>query len=178
MSCNPAKIVKLASEYEVAVGQSVSLNCQAEGNPKPTYAWNPCERVCHESTLNIPGVVSDGIYTCKVTNGLESDTKHTSVAIASTLINVTLTITSERCNDGKYNQSLLWRKLNKTIKEVFASESGYNSARLVNVRCGSVVVDLALKFSSTVRESKVLSLLRDAAKNGMFGDFHGKSSNN
>ncbi|KAJ7369482.1 Protein turtle A-like, partial [Desmophyllum pertusum] len=75
----PAKIVKLASEYEVAVGQSVYLHCQAEGNPKPTYAWNPCESVCHESTLNIPGVVSDGIYLCKVTNGLGSDTKHTSV---------------------------------------------------------------------------------------------------
>ncbi|KAJ7389500.1 hypothetical protein OS493_031152 [Desmophyllum pertusum] len=131
---DPAKIVKLTSEYEIAAGQSVSLHCQAEGNPKPTYTWTPCESVCHESTLNIPGVVSDGIYTCKVTNGLGSDTKHTSVVIASTLINVTLTITSERCNDGKYNQSLLWRKLNETIKEVFASESGYNSARLVNVR--------------------------------------------
>ncbi|KAJ7320930.1 Protein turtle A-like [Desmophyllum pertusum] len=72
---DPAKIVKLASEYEVAVGQSVSLHCQAEGNPKPTYIWTPCESVCHESTLNIPGVLSDGVYTCKVTNGLGSDAK-------------------------------------------------------------------------------------------------------
>jgi len=45
---------------------------------------------------------------------------------------------------------------------------GGNSAK----RCGSVTVDLALKFSSTVRESEVLSILRDAAENGKFGDFH------
>ena len=42
----------------------------------------------------------------------------------------------------------------------------------VLLRCGSVIVDLALKFSSTVRESKVLSILRDAVKNGEFGDFN------
>ena len=43
---------------------------------------------------------------------------------------------------------------------------------LVIPRCGSVIVDLALKFSSTVRESEVLSILRDAVKNGEFGDFN------
>ncbi|KAJ7323695.1 Vascular cell adhesion, partial [Desmophyllum pertusum] len=75
----PTKIVKLASEYEVAVGQSVSLHCQAEGNPKPTYTWTPCESVCHQSTLNISGVLSDGVYTCKVTNGLGSDRRFTSL---------------------------------------------------------------------------------------------------
>ena len=39
-------------------------------------------------------------------------------------------------------------------------------------RCGSVVVDLALKFSSTVRESEVLFILRDAANSGGFGDLN------
>ena len=39
-------------------------------------------------------------------------------------------------------------------------------------RCGSVTVDLALKFRSTVRESDVLSILRDAVKRGKFGDFN------
>ena len=34
-----------------------------------------------------------------------------------------------------------------------------------------MVVDLALKFTSTVRESEVLSILQYAVKNGMFGDF-------
>lgn len=43
-------------------------------------------------------------------------------------------------------------------------------------RCGSLIVYLALKFSSTVSESKVLSILRDAAKNGMLGDFNVNAS--
>ena len=38
-------------------------------------------------------------------------------------------------------------------------------------RCGSVIVDLALKFNSTVRESDVLSILQDANNTGEFGDF-------
>ena len=39
------------------------------------------------------------------------------------------------------------------------------------VRCGSIVVDLALQFSSVVQENKVLSIIKDAAKDGMLGDF-------
>ena len=34
-----------------------------------------------------------------------------------------------------------------------------------------MIVDVALKFRSTVRESKVLFILRDAARNGMLRDF-------
>ena len=33
-----------------------------------------------------------------------------------------------------------------------------------------MIVDLALRFNSTVRESEVLSILRSAAKSGGFGD--------
>ena len=35
-----------------------------------------------------------------------------------------------------------------------------------------MTVDLALKFSSTVRENEVLSILRDAVKSGKFRDFN------
>ena len=79
---DPAKIVKLKSEHEVAAQQSVTLDCQAEGNPQPTYSWTPCDpqqSVCHESTLNIPEVLSDIVYTCNVTNSLGGDARNTSV---------------------------------------------------------------------------------------------------
>ena len=39
------------------------------------------------------------------------------IVIASDLINVTLAITSEDCNDGKYNQ--LWEKLSKMVTNLF-----------------------------------------------------------
>ena len=79
---DPAKIVKLPSEYEVTTQESLSLHCQAEGNPQPTYTWTPCEpqqSTCHESTLFIPVVPNDAVYSCNVTNVLGSDTTKTSI---------------------------------------------------------------------------------------------------
>ena len=35
-----------------------------------------------------------------------------------------------------------------------------------------MIVDMALNFSSTVREINVLSILRDAVNNGKLGDFN------
>ena len=79
---DPAKIIKLASEHEVAAQQSVSLDCQAEGNPQPSYSWTPCDpqqSVCNKRTLNISEVLSDIVYTCNVTNVLGSDARNTSL---------------------------------------------------------------------------------------------------
>jgi len=171
----PAKIVRSRHkrEREVAAQQRVSLDCPAEGNPKPTYTWTPCDpqqSVCHMSTLIIPEVLKDTNYSCRVENDLGSDTTNTSLFIASDVINVTMVITSEECTDGEYNQ--LWAKLNKTIEKIFAGgKLGYESVEQKNIRCESVIVDLALKFNSTVRESAVLSILRDAVKNKKIGDF-------
>ena len=71
------------SEREVAAQHSVSLECQAEGNPQPTYSWTPCDSlhsVCHESVLNIQ-VSNRSIYkfTCRVENDLGSDTGNTTL---------------------------------------------------------------------------------------------------
>ena len=78
---DPAKIVKLARENIVAAQQSVSLYCQAEGNPQPTYTWTPCEQksVCHDNRLNNSEVLNDGVYTCQVKNVLGSDKRNTSI---------------------------------------------------------------------------------------------------
>lgn len=38
-------------------------------------------------------------------------------------------------------------------------------------RCGSLFVDLTLTFSVIVKEQMVLSILKEAAKDGMLGDF-------
>ena len=51
----------------------------------------------------------------------------------------------------------------------FYSKHG-NLLNTIIPRCGSVIVHLALKYSSTVRESEVLSILRDVVKSGRFGD--------
>ncbi|PFX12043.1 hypothetical protein AWC38_SpisGene24058 [Stylophora pistillata] len=41
----------------------------------------------------------------------------------------------------------------------------------MSVRCGSIIVDLALKFTSTTKEQDVIITLNDAVKNGKLGDF-------
>jgi len=105
-----------------------------------------------------------------VENYLGSDTKNTTLFRAGDVINVTLVITSEECTDEEYNQ--LWEKLSKMMDEIFAGKLGYENVQLKSIRCGSVIVDLALEFSSTVRESEVLSILRDAVKSGGFGNFN------
>ena len=69
------------SEHEVAAQQSVSLDCQAEGNPQPAYSWTPCDpqqSVCQKSVLHFQA--SDNsvyAFTCKVENYLGSDARNT-----------------------------------------------------------------------------------------------------
>lgn len=78
---DPAKIFRFTTDYYVGVQQSVTLNCEAEGNPPPTYTWIPCdsEQVCGENTLDIPQVHNDTSYTCRVANALGLDSKTANV---------------------------------------------------------------------------------------------------
>ena len=38
-------------------------------------------------------------------------------------------------------------------------------------RCGSIIVDLALKFNSTKKEQDVITTLNDTVKDGKLGEF-------
>lgn len=68
-------------EYIVARGDSVILNCEAKGNPPPSYTWTPCDRKrdCDESTLVVSRVSHDVDYTCKAANAYTNDSKSVSV---------------------------------------------------------------------------------------------------
>ena len=62
----------------------MSLVCRADGNPRPTYSWTPCDskqrRVCHESMLNFQASnTSVYTFTCKVENNLGNDTGNTTL---------------------------------------------------------------------------------------------------
>ncbi|XP_022799300.1 fibroblast growth factor receptor 3-like isoform X2 [Stylophora pistillata] len=153
----PAKIFHFTTDYYVDVQQSVTLNCEAEGNPPPTYTWIPCdsEQVCGENTLDIPQVHNDTSYTCRVANALGLDSKTANVYIGGKVINITIVITSERCTDGNYKQSLLLDKFQKLLKETFAGKPGYKGVQ-----------------SIFVREQDVITTLNNAVKDGKLGEFN------
>ena len=76
---DPAKIGNFQPEYiVVVVQQSVTHNCETEGNPPPTYTWTPRvpEQVCNKNTLQISQAVNDTNFTFRVANsrGLDSKT--------------------------------------------------------------------------------------------------------
>ncbi|PFX14817.1 IgLON family member 5 [Stylophora pistillata] len=171
----PATIAnKFQTEYLVGVQQSVTLTCEAEGNPKPVHSWIPCntEQVCDKNTLAISQVLNDASYTCRAVNVHGPDMKTAIVYIAGNVINITIVITSENCTDEKYNtESLLLRKLEEELKRAFAGKLDYERVQSMSVRCGSIIVDLALKFNSTTKEQDVIITLNDAVKNGKLGDF-------
>ena len=75
----PPKIFNFVQEYKVAVQQSVTLRCQGEGYPEPTFTWSPCSNDCNTSTWTISQVLNDTIYTCTATNSEGSDSAETSV---------------------------------------------------------------------------------------------------
>ena len=78
---DPAKIVNFQHEYTVGLLQSLTLNCEVEGNPPPTYTWTACdkEQVCDKNTLDISQVLKEVNYTCRVANVHGSDSKTASV---------------------------------------------------------------------------------------------------
>ena len=66
----------------VGVQQSLTLNCEAEENPPPTYTWTPCndpEQVCDKNTLHISQVLNDANFTFRVANVYGDDSKTASV---------------------------------------------------------------------------------------------------
>ena len=79
---DPPKIVDFQPEYMVGVQQSVTLKCEAEGNPPPTQTWTPCndpEQVCDKNTLDISQVLNDNNYTYRVANVYGNDSKTANV---------------------------------------------------------------------------------------------------
>ena len=65
----------------MGVKQSVTLICEAEGNPPATYTWIPCdsEQGCDKNTLHISQVLNDANYTCRVANVHGNDSKTANV---------------------------------------------------------------------------------------------------
>ena len=73
--------VTLAKKFFVARGQTASLICQVEGNPKPTISWDRCDQptlLCDKQYLNVSNVQTERTnYSCTASNYLGSDSATT-----------------------------------------------------------------------------------------------------
>ncbi|XP_066025263.1 uncharacterized protein [Pocillopora verrucosa] len=165
----PVKIVNFQTQYEVDVGQSVTLNCKAEGNPPPTYRWTPCNDLrenCEKNSFRVLKVCEDANYTCKVANGIGFEAKTANVFIEGERIFITINMTDKSCAGGKYSESLLLNGFDKVFREVF---SHYERVEVRDNRCSTL--KLALKFDSITNQTYVITSLRDAVKDGFLKEF-------
>lgn len=91
--------------------------------------------------------------------------------IGGSLINITLFSARESCRNARNNQTLFLNRLSEMIYKVFAGTPSYESVQLIDFRCGSVIVDLTVKFNSPTKEQNVITILRNAAVDGSLADF-------
>lgn len=71
----------------VKEGDDVTLNCEAEGNPPPSFHWtrDGVNLMANTSNLSITQVMAGSVYTCTAHNYLGTPTKHIYVDVINTM---------------------------------------------------------------------------------------------
>ncbi|XP_015777409.1 PREDICTED: roundabout homolog 1-like [Acropora digitifera] len=161
--------VTLALKVFVDREQNASLKCEVEGNPTPTISWSPCDvgnHLCDKPYLNISKVQSARTnYTCTARNYLGTDSASILLLIGGKKVYLRLSVNGE-CD----NQAYIWETLKKELDKVFANTTGYSGAQLIEVRCGSLIFDVVLKFKTKAAEDDTISLIQNAIVDGMLGE--------
>ncbi|XP_067032676.1 fibroblast growth factor receptor 3-like isoform X4 [Acropora muricata] len=157
--------VTLAKKFFVGREQTASLICQVEGNPKPTISWSPCDLqsfLCDNEYLNISRVqTARANYTCTASNALGVHSATTLLLVGGNNVYLRLSISGE-CD----MKESVWGTLQNELSRVFANTQSYSGAQLIEVTCGSLIFDVALKFSIEVAEDETISIIQNAIVDG------------
>ncbi|XP_022781090.1 uncharacterized protein LOC111322287 isoform X2 [Stylophora pistillata] len=155
--------------YELTNGSSDSFVCKEcqKGFYKDSVGSEKCVPCPENSASNIDRngcMCNEGYYRSSIVADCEVFVK---------VINITMVITSESCTDEKYDESSLLARVEEVMEEAFAGRfSGFKSVHLKSsIRCGSITFDLALIFNYKAKEQDVITVLRNASKDGKLGDF-------
>ncbi|XP_068733307.1 fibroblast growth factor receptor 3-like [Montipora capricornis] len=147
-------MVTLTSKFYVQREQTASLNCEVEGNPIPSIYWSPCDLpsiCCNGQYLGISRVqTSRANFTCTAVNNVGNDSRTTVLIIGGYNIYLTISTIGE-CE----NKDSLWKTLQSELVKVFANIQSYTGAKLIDVRCGSLIFELVLRFNIEVAEDHI-----------------------
>ncbi|XP_015764605.1 PREDICTED: vascular endothelial growth factor receptor 1-like isoform X2 [Acropora digitifera] len=163
-------MVKLPSKVFVGREQTASLICEVEGNPTPIISWSPCDGknvFCNERSLNISNVqTARANYTCTATSSLGVDSATTLLLIGGKNIYLRLSVS------GQCDKNIsVWETLEKELPKVFVNTTqNYFGAELLRVSCGSLIFDVALKFTTEVAEDDTISIIQSAIVDGKLGE--------
>ncbi|KAK2549873.1 Basement membrane-specific heparan sulfate proteoglycan core protein, partial [Acropora cervicornis] len=150
--------VTLAKKFFVGRGETASLICQVEGNPKPTISWSSCDLPnvpCDKRYWNVSNVrTARANFNCTATNALGVDS-------ASTVV----------C---KWTLFCAWTV--QCPRKVFANIQSYSGAELIVARCGSLIFDVVLKFSIKVAEDDTISRIQNSIVDGQLGGLNVNTS--
>ncbi|XP_068685566.1 fibroblast growth factor receptor 2-like [Montipora foliosa] len=163
-------VITIESKLFVGREQTALLNCEVEGNPTPWIHWTPCDLPsigCDKQFLNISKVqTSRANYTCTASNYVGNHSETTLLIIGGTNIFISLS-TSGECDE----KDSVWGSLQNELAKVFANTQSYIGAELIaDIRCGSLIFDVVLKFNSQTAEDVIISTIKNAIVDGMLGE--------
>jgi len=169
------------------MGSRAFFPCPVDGNPEPKITWYKGSDTI--GTVIYLGKVLDfpqtkesdtGFYTCSASNSLgtpvnvihyllvvqeppSTTSQTTPKGTAELVLRITLTILDNDCDN--FLEDDFQKEVEKILEHL-----GLKGVD-IKIRCGSVIVDLALRFKQIVNESDVISVLKTAAQQGKFGSF-------
>uniref|UniRef100_A0A4W6FWB2 Ig-like domain-containing protein n=1 Tax=Lates calcarifer TaxID=8187 RepID=A0A4W6FWB2_LATCA len=88
----------------VKEGDDVTLNCEAEGNPPPSFHWtrDGVNLMANTSNLSITQVMAGSVYTCTAHNYLGTPTKHIYVDVINTMAGPAVDMTTPAASLMEY----------------------------------------------------------------------------
>ncbi|XP_068685561.1 tyrosine kinase receptor Cad96Ca-like isoform X3 [Montipora foliosa] len=168
-------MITLPSKVYAEREQTASINCEVKGNPTPSIHWSPCNLrsvCCNGQHLSIPRVQSPRAnYSCTAVNTVGSDSGSTVLIIGGYNIHIRISTIGE-CKNKDY----VWKTLQNELAKVFDNTQGYTGAELIDVRCGSLIFELVLRFDIEVGEDHIISTIRDAIVDGTLGELNVNAS--
>ncbi|XP_074633148.1 hemicentin-1-like isoform X3 [Acropora palmata] len=165
-------MVEFTSKVFVGHKQTALLVREVEGNPTPIISWSPCHRknVCDKQYLNISKVqTARANYDCTARNALNLESATTVFFIGGKNVFLRLSLSGE-CD----HKDSVWKVLQKELSTIFTNyyTQNYSGADLIDVRCGSLIFDVVLKFSIEVSEHATISVIQNATVNEKLGELN------